>query len=155
MMFVLMLLAFDAPSTNYLAKQLTHLLVKPTEWSLESSNQLKQLVSQCFKPERSVQANNVFLPYGSTRVTCRNTLLNNSDDRHFISQTCFHYQYHCVSLCIQPVTYAKWKKPLKCKFWHILSAYYTTLTNSKNFKNDIILQIFIPPKLNIYTINSE
>ena len=38
-----------------------------------------------------------------TRVTCRNTLLNNSDDQHFVSQTCFHCQYYCVSLCVQLV----------------------------------------------------
>ena len=42
MMLLLMLLAFDAPSSDYVAKQLTHLLVKQTEWSLESSNRLKQ-----------------------------------------------------------------------------------------------------------------
>ena len=29
-----------------------------------------------------VQAKNTFLPYGSTRVTCRNTLLNDSDDQY-------------------------------------------------------------------------
>ena len=35
-------LAFDAPSSDYLAKRLNHLLVKSTEWLLESSNRLKQ-----------------------------------------------------------------------------------------------------------------
>ena len=44
----------------------------------------------------------------------------------------------CVSLCVQLVTYyAKRKKPLECEFWHILPAYFTTLMNSKNFKNDM------------------
>ena len=62
------------------------------------------LVSQRFEPEHSVQVKNSFLPYGSTRVTCRNTLLNDSDDQHFVSQTCFHCQYYHVSLCVQPVT---------------------------------------------------
>ena len=39
----MMLLTFDAPSSDYLAKRLTHLLVKQQkEWSLESSNRLKQ-----------------------------------------------------------------------------------------------------------------
>ena len=33
--------------------------------------------------------------------------------------------------------YAKQKKPLECKFWHILSAYFITLTNSENLKNGI------------------
>ena len=43
--------------------------------------------------------------------------------------------YYCISLCVQLVTYcAKQKKPLECKFWHILPAYFTTLMN---FKNDI------------------
>ena len=42
MMLLLVLLAFDAPSSDYVAKRLTHLLVKQTEWSLESSNRLKQ-----------------------------------------------------------------------------------------------------------------
>ena len=45
---------------------------------------------------------------------------------------------YCVSLCVQLVTYyAKWKKPLECELWHILPAYFTSLMNSKNFKNDI------------------
>ena len=97
------------------------------------------LVSQRFKPEYSVQDKNIFLPCGSTRVTCRNTLLNDSDDWRFVSQGYFHCQYYCVSLCIQPVTqYAKRKKPLECEFWYILSACFTTLTNSKYFKNGII-----------------
>ena len=88
--------------------------------------------------EHSVQPKNALLLYISARVTCRNTLLNDSDDRHFISQIFFHCQFCCVSLCVQLVTYyAKWKKPLECKFWHILPAYFTTLMNSKNFKNDI------------------
>ena len=41
-MLLLVLLAFDAPSSGYLAKRLTHLFVKTIEWSLESSNRLKQ-----------------------------------------------------------------------------------------------------------------
>ena len=88
--------------------------------------------------EHSVQPKNALLLYNSARVTHRNTLLNDSDDQHFISQICFHCQFYCVSLCVQLVTYyAKRKKPLECKFWHILPAYFTTLMNSKNFKNDI------------------
>ena len=55
-------------------------------------------VSEC-----SVQAKNAFLLYGSTRVTCTNTLLNDSDDWHFVSQACFHCQYYCVTLCVQLV----------------------------------------------------
>ena len=53
---------------------------------------------------RHVQVKNVFSVYGSTRVSCRNTLLNNFDDLRFVSQTYFHCQYYCVSLCVQPVT---------------------------------------------------
>ena len=73
----------------------------------ESSNQLKQLhirmylVSQRLVSEHFVQAKNVFLSYGSTRVMCRNTLLDDSDDWRFISQTCFHCQYYCISFCVQ------------------------------------------------------
>ena len=46
---------------------------------------LAYLVSQCLASEHLVQAKNIFLPCGSTRVTCRNTLLNDSNDRHFVS----------------------------------------------------------------------
>ena len=42
----------------------------------------------------------------ATGVTCRNTLLNDSDDWRFASQTCFHTQCYCVSLCVQLVTSA-------------------------------------------------
>ena len=94
------------------------------------------LISQRFKPEHSLQAKNLFLLYGSTRVTCRN---NDFDDWHFVSQNCFRCQYHCIPLCVQRVTeYAKQKKPLECEFWHILSAYFTTLMNSESFKNGIM-----------------
>ena len=67
-------------------------------------NGLIYLVSQRFEPEHSVQAKNVLLPYGSTRVTCKSMLLNDSDYWRFVSQTCFHCQYSCISLCVQPVT---------------------------------------------------
>ena len=50
------------------------------------------------------QAINIFLLYDSTRVTCRNTLLYDSDDHCFVSQTCFNCQYHRVPLCVQLVT---------------------------------------------------
>ena len=111
-----------------------HCCSPPINW-----NNHTYLVSQHLASECSVQAKNACLSYGSTRVTCRNTLLNNSDDWRFVSHTCFHYQYYCISLCVQLVMqYAKWKKPLECKFWNILSAYFTTLMNSKNFKNGIM-----------------
>ena len=61
-------------------------------WSVNASRQ------------STIQAKNIFLPYDSTRVTCRNILLNDSDDRHFVSQTCFHCQYYHVSLCVKLVT---------------------------------------------------
>ena len=96
------------------------------------------MVSQRSVAEHSVQPKNAFLLYISARVTCRNTLSNDSDDRRFVSQTCFHCQFYCVSLCVQLVMYyAKWKKPLEFEFWYILPAYFTTLMNSKSFKNDI------------------
>ena len=40
---------------------------------------------------------NHFLIYGSTRVTCRNTLLNDSDDQRIISQIVFTVNT-CISL---------------------------------------------------------
>ena len=138
MMLLLVLLAFDAPSSHYLAKRLTHLLIKPTEYSLESSSRSKNqacLVSQCFKPVHSVQAKNVFLPYGSTRVTCRNTLM-------------IGVSFHRLAFTVNPIAFLcvfnlwrnmqKWKKPLECEFWYTLSAYFTILMNSKTFKNGII-----------------
>ena len=66
----------------------TNKIVAEVPQSIENNHAC--LVSQRFKPERSVQIKNVFLAYGSTRITCRNTLLNDSDDRRFVSQTCFH-----------------------------------------------------------------
>ena len=36
----------------------------------------------------------------------RNTLLNDFDDRRFVSQTCFYCQYYCISLRVQLVTSA-------------------------------------------------
>ena len=63
----------------------------PINWSNHA-----YLVSQRLASELSVQAKNVFLLYSSTRVTCRNTLLNDSDNRYFILQTCFQCQYYCV-----------------------------------------------------------
>ena len=41
-MLLLVLLAFNGPSSNNLAKRLTDLVVKSTELSLESANRLKQ-----------------------------------------------------------------------------------------------------------------
>ena len=80
----------------------TNRIVTGVLQSVESNHAC--LVSQRFEPERSVQVKNSFLPYGSTRVTCRNTLLNYSDDQHFVSQTYFHCQCYCISLFVQPVT---------------------------------------------------
>ena len=95
--------AWSYPSTNCLAK---HSLIclqnqQNSRWSppINWDNHLC-LVRQHFEPERSVQAKKIFLPYGSTTVTCRNTLLSYSDDQHFVSQTCFHCQYYHISLCV-------------------------------------------------------
>ena len=51
--------------------------------------------------------------------------------------------FHGLSFTVNTIAFlcvfnAEWEKPLECKFWHILSAYFTTLTNSKNFKNGIM-----------------
>ena len=74
MMLLLVLLGFDIPSSDYLARWLTHLLVKPTEWVLESSNWLKQslMLGQSALCSRALcLKQKCFLPYGSTRETCR------------------------------------------------------------------------------------
>ena len=106
------------------------------------------LVSQRFEPEYSVEAINGFLLYGSTTVTCRNTLLTIL----MMISVSFHKLKFLVTVNtiaflfgVQLVTYyAKWKKPLENKFWHILSTYYTTLMNLKKIKNGIIG--YIPQK---------
>ena len=110
-------------------------------------NNRTYLISQRLASEHSVQAHNVFLPYGSTRVTCRNTLLNDFYDRCFVLKTCFHCQYYCIYLCVQlKKKNANQKKLLECEFWHVLSACVTTLTNSNNFKNGI---------MGLYTIQAK
>ena len=63
-------------------------------WSASASSQSALFKSKMFSYHI------VFL----RRVTCRNTLLNDFDNLRFVSQTCFHCQYYCVSLCIQLVT---------------------------------------------------
>ena len=102
---------------------------------LDSSNQFKDshIFSQSVIRARALcSSKNVFLLYSSTRVTRRNTLLNDPDDQYFVSQTYFHCQCYYISLCVQLVIYyAKWKKLLECEFWHILPAYFTTLMNYK------------------------
>ena len=53
--------------------------------------------STLFKPKT------LFKLHSSTGVTRRNTLLNDFDDRRFVSQTCFYCQFYCISLCVQLV----------------------------------------------------
>ena len=68
MMLLLMLLGFDASSSDYLAKWLTHLLVKPTEW-VAGAYWLKQscMLGQSVLCSRALCLNHKrFLPYGST-----------------------------------------------------------------------------------------
>ena len=94
----MMLLAFNTPYFDYLAKILTSLACK-TNGAVAGLLQLIEaimhiyLVSQLLKSECSIQAINIFLLHGSTTVTCRNTLLNDSDDQCFILQTCFHCKF--------------------------------------------------------------
>ena len=74
MMLLLVLLGFDIPSSDYLAKRLTHLLVKPTEWVTRVLQLIETITyawsvnaflqSVLFKPK-------TFLQCGSTRETCR------------------------------------------------------------------------------------
>ena len=65
----------------------------------------------------------------------RNTLLNDCDDRHFISQTCFHCQFYCLSLCVQLVTSADIGAGLQKPFsGSTLIAYLTT----KSYRRKLI-----------------
>ena len=76
--------------------------------------------SSLFEPKHA------FLLHVSTKVTCTNMLLNHSNSWHLILQTCFHCETYCASLSVPPVTqYRKWKKPLQCRFWHILACVYS------------------------------
>ena len=100
------------PSMLWLVSKMTRLYLfacKTNRIVARSSKRSKQscMLSQPALGIRALcsQAKNVFLPHDSTRVTCKNTLLNDSDDRCFVSQTCFHCQYYCDSLCVQFVTY--------------------------------------------------
>ena len=76
----------------------------PAEKLLDYSNRFKQsrtLGRPVLHTTALCSSKNTFLLYSSTRVTRRNTLLNNSDDQCFVSETWFHCQYHCISLCVQ------------------------------------------------------
>ena len=65
----------------------------------------------------------------------RNTLLNDSDDRRFISQTWFHCQFYCVSLCVQLVTSADIGAGLQKHFTgSTLITYFTT----KSYRRKVI-----------------
>ena len=76
--------------------------------------------SSLFEPKH------VFLLHISTKVTCTNTSLNYSNSWHLILQTCFHCKTYCVSLSVPPVMqFRKQKKPLQCRFWHILACVYS------------------------------
>ena len=76
--------------------------------------------SSLFEPKQ------VFLLHISTKVTCTNMSLNHSDSWHLVSQTCFHCKTYCASLSVPLVMqYCKWKKPLQCRFWHILACVYS------------------------------
>ena len=119
------------------------------------ANQFKQLcildpISQSLVSECSCQAKNVFLLYGSTRVTCP---VNDSDNQHyfFISQTCFHCQYCCISLCVQLVTKLR-KISLKADFGIFCQLILPPPEFQKSLKT--LLQVSTPPKVNICPIKS-
>ena len=101
-----------------------------------NSNNQACLVSQHFVAVHSVQTKNVFLLYISTRITHTNTLLNNSDDPHLDSQTCFHFQCYCVLfVCSTCDALCKMKEITnRMQILAYLPAYFTT--NSINFKNN-------------------
>ena len=127
-----MLLAFGAPSSSYstriyisflyrtnriVAGLLQSIQIITNTWSVSASCQ-----STLFKPKALFNC----IASSSTGVTHRNTLLNDSDDRCFVSQTCFHCQFYCLSLCVQLVTSADIGAGLRKHFTgSTLIAYFT------------------------------
>ena len=74
----------------------------------------------------------VFIFYLVLSCPAKFILLNDFDDRHFISQTCIHCQFYCISLCVQLVTSADIGADLWKHFaGRTLIAYFTTKSYRK------------------------
>ena len=126
-------LALDASFFHYSMMDLTyyqqlHVKYKQnTYWTLPiDSNNRPYLVQRFAGQSLLFEPKHVFLLHISTKVTCTNTSLNYSNSWHLVLQTCFHCKTYCVSLSVPPVMqYRKQKKPLQCRFWHILACVYS------------------------------
>ena len=86
--------SFACKTNRIVAGVLQSIEIITYAWSVSALSQ-----SALFEPKTFS-----YRTYIAIGVTCRNTPLNDSDDRCFISQTYFHYHCYCVSLCVQLVT---------------------------------------------------
>ena len=84
--------------------------------------------------ERALSTKTSFLTGISTRVACGNTSLNHSGGPYFVSPSVSQCKFYGGPLYLRHQT-ANQKKPLQCKFLHILMAYFNALTNFINLKN--------------------
>ena len=99
--YCMMLVAFNSPSSSYSTRirisfpyrinRIVAGLLQLIQIIMPTSSVSASCQSTLLEPKMSFN-------YSSTGVTRRNTLLNNSDDRRFVSQTCFDCQCYCVSL---------------------------------------------------------
>ena len=103
-----MFLAFDTPPSNCSTRRhilFTYRTNRTVAGLLKSTQNHAYLVSlsQSGLQTRALWSNQKHR--SSTRVTCRNILLNDSNNRHFILQTCFTVNT-IAFLCIKLVTLA-------------------------------------------------
>ena len=119
----------------------------PIDWSNHA-----YLVSQRLVSEHSV-SKNVFLPYGTTRVTYRNIRLNDSDNGILFHRLAFTV-ITIVFLCVLNLWCNTQNRRNHCNaiLVYFVSLFYHLSKFQKN-KNGIMA--FIPPKLNTYTLRSE
>ena len=108
----MMLLAVDTPSSNYSTRRcvlFSYRINRTVAGLLQSIQAITHTWSDSASCQSTLFKPKTFLTvyiYSSTRITRRNTLLNDSDGRHFVSHTHFYCQCYCSSLCIQLVTSA-------------------------------------------------
>ena len=159
-------LAFDTPSSVYSAKRLILFGFKTNRivaGCLQSIQIIEYIWIVSASSQRALFKSKIFLLYVRTKVTCKNTLLNNSDDWHFTSQTCSHCQHYCISLCV----FNLWcnmqnRRTIRTQ----ILVYFASLFYhfSKNFNNSIKLNICpiesalifsFPPPFNISEIKKD
>ena len=109
-------------------------------WTLPiNSNNHTYLVSQCFMPEHSVQIKNIFLLYSITRVTHRNAVLNDSDDRHFVLQTFSLSMVLCFFVCSSCDVSKYWHWPLEIFYQKHFKYYFYHEIMLQNIINNILI----------------